>query len=173
MITPSDANSTANDLSIRGVNEVISCFAVINTHLDRLIYCLAGILFKPTSPEPFGGPKSFPGYWLYEGTTTSALIEFIVNSAYRTYWGWKGRFGLDAVVSAVNRVLELHNETGRFKSLADEYVLRGMDRSNHAEYRKVSSIPAPFQFFGTSDNAEDLNAVYFSAWDVRRNIDSE
>ncbi|KAJ3116579.1 hypothetical protein HK100_001027 [Physocladia obscura] len=173
MIAPSDANSTTNDLSLRGVTDVISCFAVINVHLDRLIYCLAGILFNSASPEPFGGPKSFPRYWTYEGTTLSALIKFIINSAYRAYWGWKGRFGLDAVVSAVNRVLELHNETGRFKSLADELVLRGMDRSNHVECRKVSIIPAPLQFFGTTDNAEDLNVVYFSARDIRRNIDSE
>ncbi|KAJ3094833.1 hypothetical protein HK100_006003 [Physocladia obscura] len=159
-----------------------------NVHPDRLIYCLTGILFTHTSPNPFGGPRSNLGYWVYNGTTSLDLINFIVGAAYRAYMGMKGRQGLDAVVAGVNRVLELHNlvvveatgesdssgGSGVKKNLTDELVLRGMNRSNHAEFYRVSLIPEHLRLTGVfDDDAANSNIVYFTARDVRSRIDSE
>ncbi|KAJ3124128.1 hypothetical protein HK100_011352 [Physocladia obscura] len=159
-------------------------------HVDRLIYCLTGILFTHSSPNPFGGRRSNLGYWVYNGTTVCDLINFIVGAAYRAYMGMKGRQGLDAVVVGVNRVLELHDMVvvvigaerlsdgtggsgGVNKNLTDELVLRGMNRSNHVEFYRVSWIPEHLRLSGVPDDAIDLNAVYFTARDVQRRIDSE
>ncbi|KAJ3124129.1 hypothetical protein HK100_011353 [Physocladia obscura] len=166
-VTPCAATISLDELCDSGVTKVLQCFKASSVHPDRLIYCLTGILFSCSSPDPFGGPKSNPGYWVYEGTTAADLINFIINSAYKTYLGWKGRFGLDAVVLNANRVLDLHNEAGINKKLADELVLRGMNRSNHREFRRATMIPQNLRFFGVSDEAEDLNAVYFTMQDIR------
>ncbi|KAJ3122434.1 hypothetical protein HK100_011995 [Physocladia obscura] len=166
-VTPCAAKIPLDKLCNNGVTKVFECFQASRVHPDRLIYCLAGILFIYSSPNPFGGPKSNPGYWVYEGTTAADLINFIISSAYKTYFGWKGRFGLDAVVLNANYVLGLHNETGSDKRLADELVLRGMNRSNHREFRRATMIPPNLGFLGVPDEAEDLNAVYFTMQDIR------
>ncbi|KAJ3128862.1 hypothetical protein HK100_008934 [Physocladia obscura] len=161
-----------------------------NIHGDRLIYCLTGVLFTHTSPNPFGGPRSNLGYWVYNGATAMDLVNFIVDAAYRAYMGMKGRQGLDAVVFGVNRVLELHDMVvvaamgvggtsngggggSVNKNLTDELVLRGMNRSNHVEFHKVSLIPEHLRLSGVPNDVAELSAVYFTAREVRKRIDSE
>ncbi|ORY53281.1 hypothetical protein BCR33DRAFT_733019 [Rhizoclosmatium globosum] len=46
--------------------------------LDRLTLAVAGLLFKPTSPPPYGGTKKAPGFLKFKGSSASDLLRFMV-----------------------------------------------------------------------------------------------
>ncbi|KAJ3079854.1 hypothetical protein HK100_010298, partial [Physocladia obscura] len=132
-------------------------------HHDRLVYCIAGMLFAHTSPGPFGGTKSNPGYVNFDGKSVASLLRFIVSAAYLSYWGLKGREGLESVVHCVNRVVMLHSITTAVlevdnKYLTDELLLNGMKRSGHIEWYGGGAKIVPWLQF----HPENQSAVYFS-----------
>ncbi|KAJ3121748.1 hypothetical protein HK100_012245 [Physocladia obscura] len=165
---PCPIETSASDLYSTTKKDILACLnsAADIVHRDRLIYCIAGILFCHTIPEPFGGAKSCPGYWAYTGTTPRELLDFIVMAPYQAYWGWKGRFGIDAVVKSVNHALALHDPIGRNKSETDELVLRGMNRSGTG---KLYAIPPHLQYSGEAPG--EIIAVYFNARETQGQID--
>ncbi|KAJ3114166.1 hypothetical protein HK100_001738, partial [Physocladia obscura] len=168
VIKPCTQEHTIVQIYLQTKTAILDCFVTISdiVHSDRLIYCLAGILFCASSPHPFGGSKSRPGYTSYSGTTIRTLLDFIVSSSYEAYWSCRGRHSIDAIINGVNRVLDLH-DGGKNKRLTDELVLKGMNRASV----KVSVISTHLQYTGV--NEEELTVVYFTAREVQQNVDSE
>ncbi|KAJ3126035.1 hypothetical protein HK100_010468 [Physocladia obscura] len=169
-IAPCSIETCANDLYSNTKKDILVCLnsAADIVHRDLLIYRIAGILFCHTAPEPFGGAKSHPGYWAYNGSTTRELLEFIVTVSYQSYWEWKGRFGIDAVVKSVNHALDLHDLIGRNKNETDELVLRGMNRSGAV---KLYAIPLHLQYSGEIPG--EITAVYFNARETQSRVEKK
>ncbi|ORY50344.1 hypothetical protein BCR33DRAFT_713165, partial [Rhizoclosmatium globosum] len=90
-------------------NAIASCFTSTNVHPYRLTYCTAGLMFHATSPLPYGGSKQSPGYseFLLADNSNNQLLDFLVSSAMKSFWKFRGPTALNFLVESVNRVLEL------------------------------------------------------------------
>ncbi|KAI8830670.1 hypothetical protein BJ741DRAFT_353594 [Chytriomyces cf. hyalinus JEL632] len=106
---------------------------------DRLIYSLAGKMFYPWSPVPFGGTRTNPGFARYEGRTPAALLKFIVSESLEVYQKYEYREALQFLISAANQVLALQ-ESGA-KDEMDELMLKGMKKSGSIEWFGAAVIP--------------------------------
>ncbi|ORY53230.1 hypothetical protein BCR33DRAFT_732982 [Rhizoclosmatium globosum] len=93
--------------SIHAIQSLFSSALPRNTHPDRPIYALAGKLFHPGAPAPFGGKKSKPGYTSFTGSAASELLEYIVGEAFAVYRTGKGKEALEAVRNACNDIIAL------------------------------------------------------------------
>ncbi|KAJ3019321.1 UNVERIFIED_CONTAM: hypothetical protein HDU68_010722, partial [Siphonaria sp. JEL0065] len=76
------------------ITSIYACFTQTHVHPDRILYIASGLVFVADSPLPFGGPKTLPGYVQYTGSTPQDLLEYIVSSAYKFYWGYRGKMAL-------------------------------------------------------------------------------
>ncbi|KAJ3061480.1 DNA-directed DNA polymerase alpha catalytic subunit pol1, partial [Podochytrium sp. JEL0797] len=121
-------------LMLRHVDE-----ATPNPTLRDSFYALAGYLFDPRSPVPFGGSKSNPGYLAFCGSSTDQLLQFILVEAYHTYWETHSKKALKLVCSAVNKVLRMHHQG--MKDEMDEYLLKGMKKSGHCQWFGAVRVP--------------------------------
>ncbi|KAI9351419.1 hypothetical protein BDR26DRAFT_891053 [Obelidium mucronatum] len=122
------------------INLIMTLFQETKVHHPaRLIYALAGRLFHPSSPIPFGGTRSSPGYLAFKGETPESLLRFIVSEAYRVSWMILNRVVLDFVVLHINHVLELHYRG--VKDELDEWMMKGMKRAGHIEWFGAHYIP--------------------------------
>ncbi|KAJ3070456.1 hypothetical protein HDU99_002671, partial [Rhizoclosmatium hyalinum] len=108
--------------------------------LDRLTLAVAGLLFKPTSPAPYGGTKKAPGFLKFKGTSASDLLRFMVSEAVAHYWKFGDKKALGSLVKAANRVLGMQY-LGR-KDLLDETMLKGMKKSGLIPWVGAARIPA-------------------------------
>ncbi|ORY41195.1 hypothetical protein BCR33DRAFT_825963 [Rhizoclosmatium globosum] len=91
---------------------------------DRLLFAATGKLFSPSSPLPFGGPRTKPGYVNYRGSTTQDLKRYIVSEMYRLYSITRCRKLLKYVATCFHCVLD-YQQDGRKDDL-DELMLKGM-----------------------------------------------
>ncbi|KAJ3121747.1 hypothetical protein HK100_012244, partial [Physocladia obscura] len=156
---------SSSQLITRTETDITAFFKIRTPHVhhDRLVYCIAGMLFAHTSPDPFGGTKSKPGYANFDGESVASLLRFIVSAAYFSYWGLKGREGLESVVYCVNRVVMLHSITTSVlevdnKYVTDELLLNGMKRSGHIEWYGGGVKIVPWLQF----HPENQLGVYFT-----------
>ncbi|KAI8622082.1 hypothetical protein BC830DRAFT_1090708 [Chytriomyces sp. MP71] len=113
--------------------------SIDETHRDRQIYALAGVLFCATKPLPFGGSKSKPGYAKYKGKGATTLLQFIISEAFSAAWAFKGRDAIDAVVRAANSVVEVH--CAGHKDTIDELLLRGLRKAGHIKWAGEWHVP--------------------------------
>ncbi|KAI9346892.1 hypothetical protein BDR26DRAFT_855314 [Obelidium mucronatum] len=123
-----------------------SLFSSTKAHPDRLIYALAGTLFYPTSPKPFGGKKrTKPGYITYQGKSAQDLLLYIVKQLLSACY--KGRDpdleSITFVMKAINEVLGL--QEAKAKDELDERMLKGLKKSGVIEWFGAASIPLPLQ----------------------------
>ncbi|KAJ3229021.1 hypothetical protein HDU81_005705 [Chytriomyces hyalinus] len=130
-------SSEVQRLSILALLTSFSQAQVAN--LDRLIYSLAGTMFYPWSPVPFGGTRSNPGFARYTGRTPAALLAFIVSESLDVYQKYEYKDALQYLVTAANQVLALQ-ERGA-KDEMDELMLKGMKKSGSIEWFGAAVIP--------------------------------
>lgn len=98
-------------------------------HTSRIIYAIAGRLFHPLGPSPFGGKKSSPGYIRFDGKTAMDLLSYIISSVTEEADLRNNRESIDTFVREFNEVARMHS-IGE-KDWIDEYVMRGLVRSGH------------------------------------------
>ncbi|KAJ3295665.1 hypothetical protein HDU79_008691 [Rhizoclosmatium sp. JEL0117] len=110
---------------------------------DRLLFAATGKLFSPSSPLPFGGPRTKPGYVNYRGSTTQDLKRYIVSEMYRLYSITRCRKLLKYVATCFHCVLD-YQQDGRKDDL-DELMLKGMKRSGHIDWSGARYIPEGLQ----------------------------
>ncbi|KAI9328790.1 hypothetical protein BDR26DRAFT_923262 [Obelidium mucronatum] len=84
----------------------------------RLIYAVAGILFLPESPHPWGGSRTKPGYSECQAKTAQELLLYLLTGAYKSYWGCRGSKVLEVLGEACNVVVGL--ETGGYRGVGWE-----------------------------------------------------
>ncbi|KAI9328365.1 hypothetical protein BDR26DRAFT_874153 [Obelidium mucronatum] len=139
---------------------ILACFKRTRVHSDRLIYISTGFLFAAESPLPYGGTKTTPGFVQYKGTTTMDLLSYIVSSAFHRYWEYYDREALEFVVRAFNKALDLHFFGD--KERLDEFLLRGMRRSGHADWNRTIVIPQRLMHVPESNNSFVVSQVLFT-----------
>ncbi|ORY42469.1 hypothetical protein BCR33DRAFT_718160 [Rhizoclosmatium globosum] len=141
------------------VNAVLSCFLSTRAHPHRLTYCTAGLMFRATSPLPYGGSKRFPGYseFLSSDNSNNQLLEFLVSCAVKSYWKFRGTHALSFLVESVNKVLAL--QVSGEKDVLDELMMKGMKKSGQIPWFGPAQIPAHLrhQFEGREEEC-----VYFT-----------
>ncbi|KAI9342839.1 hypothetical protein BDR26DRAFT_858853 [Obelidium mucronatum] len=134
---------------------VMVSFGQTKVHPDRIIYAIAGTLFYPWSPLPFGGPKTCPGYTSFDGSDAMELLKYILTESFQVHWQCKGRESLDFVVGCINEVLTLHYQGD--KEELDERMLKGMKKAGHIQWQGQNIIPAYLSHIdegtGTSTNS--------------------
>ncbi|ORY50343.1 hypothetical protein BCR33DRAFT_713159 [Rhizoclosmatium globosum] len=111
------------------VNAILSCFSSTRSHPHRLTYCTAGLMFRATSPLPYGGSKQSPGYseFLESDNSNNQLLEFLVHA-------------LNFLVESVNKVLAL--QVSGEKDVLDELLMKGMKKSGQIPWFGPAQIPA-------------------------------
>ncbi|TPX57435.1 hypothetical protein CcCBS67573_g09251 [Chytriomyces confervae] len=127
---------------------------------SRLIYITAGLAFEPTSPKPFGGPKTHPGYVEYDGKTVASLLEYLVESSFKRYWACRGREALDFVAGCVNRARKLHYAGNA--DILNELLLKGMKKSGHIAWNKSATIPEALRHRQEAQSDVETNEVQFT-----------
>ncbi|KAI8608637.1 hypothetical protein BC830DRAFT_1154457 [Chytriomyces sp. MP71] len=143
------------------ISTIMSILANTQAHPDRLIYALAGTVFKPESPIPFGGPRLSPGYAQFKGESCQSLLHFIVAGAYDCYHRYRDRKVMDLVCISIGRVLAMHYQG--MKDALDERVLKGMKKSGHIEWFGAANIPDDLQHVKEIRGRDSTAAVEFSA----------
>ncbi|KAI8607078.1 hypothetical protein BC830DRAFT_1159569 [Chytriomyces sp. MP71] len=136
-------------------------FANLPGNPHRYIYALAGLLFTPKSPPPFGGPRTTPGYVAFRGPNCAALLHYIVTGAYARGGGGDTRV-LSCICRCVNRVVSTH-ERG-CKDLLDECVLQGMRKAGHLPWIGAALVPELLR-----DVEGSTTSATFVEFSVRRN----
>ncbi|KAI8830663.1 hypothetical protein BJ741DRAFT_619511 [Chytriomyces cf. hyalinus JEL632] len=131
------SDQETRNLCISAVRTSFSHSTCINP--DRLVYSLAGKMFYPWSPLPFGGTRTSPGFVRYQGTTAASLLEFIVAEALEVYHKYVYRDALDFLTASANEVLALQ-EAGA-KDEVDELVLKGMKKSGRIDWFRAAVVP--------------------------------
>ncbi|KAJ3070682.1 hypothetical protein HDU98_006306 [Podochytrium sp. JEL0797] len=121
---------------------ILSRFQRSGIHPDRLLYVVAGILFEPNSPLPFGGSKTNPGYARFNGPTTHNLLTYIISSSIST----RSLVVMETVARAINSAVEMHAEGALHKEVLDELMMKGMKKSGHAPWMGVWVIPVGLRF---------------------------
>ncbi|ORY40826.1 hypothetical protein BCR33DRAFT_359345 [Rhizoclosmatium globosum] len=121
------------------VESLLTVFSSTRVHRDRLIYALAGCLFCPQSPPPFGGSKTKPGYISFDGESAYELLHYIVAESLGIQWKLKQTKAVKLVGASVNRVLGLHY--AGIKDEVDELMLKGMKKAGHSEWFGVVRVP--------------------------------
>ncbi|KAI9351476.1 hypothetical protein BDR26DRAFT_430211 [Obelidium mucronatum] len=133
------ANEIINHLTITCERTVLHVFSTTKVHPHRLIYGVTGLVFRPCSPKPFGGPKAKPGYRLLVGHTSNGLLTVIIKETIQQLIRMKEAGAIEALVAAVNKVMELQAAGARDQ--LNELVMKGIQKSGHIEWRKVGSLP--------------------------------
>ncbi|KAI8837513.1 hypothetical protein BJ741DRAFT_163524 [Chytriomyces cf. hyalinus JEL632] len=123
---------------------IISLFSQLNVSPHRLIYIAAGFMFQPQSALPYGGSKRNPGYLEYTGRDVDSLLWFLVSAAFKWYWRYRGREGIDFLTHSMNHTLLLHGNGE--KDFLDEMVMKGMMKAGHLERSKSTVIPENLRF---------------------------
>ncbi|KAI9328366.1 hypothetical protein BDR26DRAFT_874157 [Obelidium mucronatum] len=152
-ISIGDSSWTAEQFIASSQRAMYSCFQCTRVHPDRILYISTGLLFTAESPLPFGGPKTCPGYTQYTGSTTDHLFNYIVSSAYKSYWGYRGRTTLEFA-------LDLHHIGDKEK--LDELLLKGMKRCGHVDWNKGIVIPERLMHVPEASNSFAVSQVLFT-----------
>ncbi|KAJ3075726.1 hypothetical protein HDU98_007118 [Podochytrium sp. JEL0797] len=121
-------------------------FASTQVHRDRLVYALAGKVFTPQSPRPFGGARSKPGYTAFNGLTPQALLQYIVTETYRVYTQTMAKGLLAFLARSVADVMEM--QWAGMKDEIDECLLKGMKRAGHCAWFGAVYIPRRLRHCG-------------------------
>ncbi|KAI8611724.1 hypothetical protein BC830DRAFT_1140060 [Chytriomyces sp. MP71] len=137
---PAEAQSDPVQYSIATIKSIFSNTLV---HPDRLIYALAGTLFKPESPFPFGGPRLSPGYTKFSGRTGQSLLHFIVAGADECYNKYRDPQAMELVSNSIGRLMSMHYQG--MKDALDERVLKGMKKAGHIEWFGAANLPQELQ----------------------------
>ncbi|KAI9346194.1 hypothetical protein BDR26DRAFT_916626 [Obelidium mucronatum] len=135
--------------SKRGLDRVLALFRSTKAPPNRLIYALAGRIFHPSSPIPFGGARSAPGYLAFTGSNAESLAAFIISETYRITLVIRNRIVMDFVSLHINAVLEL--QVRGCKDELDEWMLKGLKRAGHIEWFGAHYIPHRLRHIGESD----------------------
>ncbi|KAI8823856.1 hypothetical protein BJ741DRAFT_584269 [Chytriomyces cf. hyalinus JEL632] len=139
-ITNDSHHLSATEIIAHAYTAVQSLFRTAKVAPDRLIYIAVDLIFKHTSPPPFGGrSKSRAGYLAYNGATVESLLEYILSASFKLYWSCRGRDAVDFVVESLNEALTLHLEQDR--DFLNESMLRGMKRAGHIHGSRSTMIP--------------------------------
>ncbi|KAJ3231304.1 hypothetical protein HDU81_003867, partial [Chytriomyces hyalinus] len=123
---------------------ILHLFSQSRVSPHRLVYISAGSMFQPQSPLPYGGSKTKPGYIEYTGNDVDSLLWFMVSSAFKWYWGCRGRTGIDFLTHSVNHTVALHDKGD--KDFLDELLLKGMKKAGHIEWSKAAVILENLRF---------------------------
>ncbi|KAI9346195.1 hypothetical protein BDR26DRAFT_1005356 [Obelidium mucronatum] len=123
-------------------------------HPARLIYALAGRLFHPSSPIPFGGTRSSPGYLAFKGETAESLLRFIISETYRVSWMILNCVVFDFLVSHVNYIMDLQYRG--VKDELDEWMMKGMKRAGHIEWFGAHYIPRQLRHVRESSSSRAI-----------------
>ncbi|KAI8611548.1 hypothetical protein BC830DRAFT_649626 [Chytriomyces sp. MP71] len=151
------------DLSNHTIQALHVLFSALPGHPHRYTYALAGLLFSPKSPSPFGGPRKAPGYVAFRGPDCAALLQYIIGSTYKVYRITRDARLLEHVCKCVNSVVALQ-ECG-CKDLLDERVLQGMRKAGHVPWLGAARIPEQLGHMDTVGVPRAATTVEFS---VRR-----
>ncbi|TPX74045.1 hypothetical protein CcCBS67573_g04703 [Chytriomyces confervae] len=143
-------HTNASHILAESSSAVRSFFNTAHVSPNRLIYITAGLIFKPSSPLPFGGHKSRPGYLDYTGTTVESLLEYILSASFKRYWSYRGREAIDFVTENLNDAMKLHIEQDR--DLLNELMLVGIKRVGHYVGAKGVLIPAGLEHVDQVDS---------------------
>ncbi|KAJ3246056.1 hypothetical protein HDU77_009122, partial [Chytriomyces hyalinus] len=140
-ITNDSHHLSATEIIAHSYTAVQSLFRTAKVSPDRLLYIAVDLIFKHTSPPPFGGrSKSRAGYFAYNGTTVQSLLEYILSASLKLYWSCRGRDAVDFVVESLNEALTLHLVQDR--DFLNESMLRGMKRAGHIHGSRSTMIPS-------------------------------
>ncbi|KAJ3075663.1 hypothetical protein HDU99_001494 [Rhizoclosmatium hyalinum] len=141
------------------VNAILSCFSSTRAHPHRLTYCTAGLMFRATSPLPYGGSKQSPGYseFLESDNSNNQLLEFLVSCAVKSYWKFRGAHALNFLVESVNKVLAL--QVSGEKDVLDELLMKGMKKSGQIPWFGPAQIPAHLRH---QFEEQEEGCVYFT-----------
>ncbi|KAJ3047860.1 hypothetical protein HDU99_009342, partial [Rhizoclosmatium hyalinum] len=98
-------------------------------------------MFHASSPLPYGGSKQSPGYaeFLLADNTSNQLLDFLVSSAMKSYWKFRGVLALNFLVESVNKVLAL--QVDGEKDVLDELLLKGMKKTGQIPWYGPAQIP--------------------------------
>ncbi|KAI8608080.1 hypothetical protein BC830DRAFT_1174725 [Chytriomyces sp. MP71] len=143
-----------------------SIFSNTRVHPDRLIYALAGSIFKPESPHPFGGSRLSPGYAKFVGSSCRSLLQFIVAGAYDCCERYRDRKVMDLICKNINRVLAMHYQG--MKDALDERVLKGMKKAGHIEWSGATGIPRWLRHVDEIRGRDARTVVEFSTGNLLR-----
>ncbi|KAI8609097.1 hypothetical protein BC830DRAFT_1208195 [Chytriomyces sp. MP71] len=135
-------------------------FSSLPGHPHRFAYALAGLLFAPKSPAPFGGARMTPGYVSFTGPDAAALLPYIVQRTYASYATARERRVLDFVCRAVNRVLALH--AAGLKDQLDERVMQGMRKAGHLPWTGAALMPEHLRHLDTEGAERTVTTMEFS-----------
>ncbi|KAI8622088.1 hypothetical protein BC830DRAFT_871588 [Chytriomyces sp. MP71] len=144
---------------------IMNAFANTKVHCERLIYCLAGTIFYPWSPLPFGGPKTAPGYASFSGVNAMDVLHYILTESFFVHWHFKGRGCLDFVAASINEVLALQYRGN--KDELDERMLKGMKKAGHIRWQGQNVIPAYLSHLN-EDGAQQPPTVEFTPLNILR-----
>ncbi|KAJ3214813.1 hypothetical protein HDU81_001564, partial [Chytriomyces hyalinus] len=143
-------HTSASHILADSSSAVRSFFNTAHVSPNRLIYITAGLIFKPSSPLPFGGHKSRPGYLDYNGTTVESLLAYILSGCFKRYWSYRGREAVDFVTENLNKAMTLHFEQDR--DFLNELMLVGIKRVGHVLGTKGFLIPAGLEHVDEVDS---------------------
>ncbi|KAI8607344.1 hypothetical protein BC830DRAFT_151895 [Chytriomyces sp. MP71] len=155
------------DRSTHTIHALHTLFSALPGHPQRYTYALAGLLFSPKSPSPFGGPRKAPGYVAFRGPDCAALLQYIIGSTYKVYHITRDARLLEHVCKCVNNVVALQ-ECG-FKDLLDEHVLQGMRKAGHVPWLGAARIP---ELLGHKDTVGVPRAATTVEFSVRRQCEA-
>ncbi|KAI8841976.1 hypothetical protein BJ741DRAFT_593798 [Chytriomyces cf. hyalinus JEL632] len=151
-------HTTASHILAESSSAVRSFFDTAHVSPNRLIYITAGLIFKPSSPLPFGGHKSRPGYLDYAGATVESLLEYILTASFKRYWSYRGREAIDFVTENLNEAMKLHIEQDR--DLLNELMLVGIKRVGHSVGAKGVLIPAGLEHVDQLDSRTHIGVTF-------------
>ncbi|KAJ3062931.1 hypothetical protein HDU98_001247 [Podochytrium sp. JEL0797] len=138
-LVPCPVKYLSGDIVAETITSISTLFGCTRAHPERLIYGLAGTVFTPNAPPPWGGPRMRPGYVNYSGHSANDLLEYIVTGAYNMYWFSKDKRVLEFVSTSVNKVLAMQYR-GR-KDPLDERLLQGLKKAGHIDWQGATTIP--------------------------------
>lgn len=127
-------------LILQGIEVVQYVFSRTKVNPARLVYALAGTLFFPWRPLPFGGPPSRPGYVRYTGCTARDLLEWIVAESFDTWRKLNSTDALQVIVANANELLRMQFRGE--KDELDEWMMKGRKKSGRIDWFKAAHIPA-------------------------------
>ncbi|KAI8607719.1 hypothetical protein BC830DRAFT_1157970 [Chytriomyces sp. MP71] len=139
VLNPCDRSLSSQTIIRATIADIRQVLATLSIHSDRIIYALAGLIFTPKSPTPYGGPKLKPGYVLYKGNTPSSLLSWIVTQAYNQYWTTLDPAILPFLVQSFQRVVELVTRGER--DSINEVMMKGLKKAGHIAWNGAAYLP--------------------------------
>ncbi|KAJ3401667.1 hypothetical protein CcCBS67573_g00936 [Chytriomyces confervae] len=137
---------------------------------ERLAYATAGVLFRASSPFPFGGSRTKPGFVQFEGRDAQAVLRFIVRQSLETAWRYKGNGAVDSVAGAANCVVALQASGRDGKDKLDDLVMKGLQKCGHIAWRGEWVIPPELRDSVSLDAPLSLSLSLYVLFTARRTL---